>query len=67
MAWIEQRAHIIKAVADEQDVEPELLDELLKLEISFRNLHIIGVQAQLKRAAENLIDAAIERQAARRQ
>ena len=50
---------IVREVAAEQAVDPELLIRLLRLEEEHRELHGWGARPRLRRAAEQILDAAL--------
>lgn len=54
-----KREPIIREVAAEVDVDPQLILDLLTLETEFKSLHAYGARGRLRRAAEKLIDAAM--------
>jgi membrane-bound lytic murein transglycosylase B len=55
---LNKREPTIRAVAQEREVDPELILALLGLESDFANLHAHGARGKLRRAAESLIDKA---------
>ncbi len=50
---------IVREVAAEQNVDPELLIRLLRLEEEHSELHGWGARPRLRRAAEQILDAAL--------
>lgn len=59
-----RRTPVIRTVAEEKGVEPELIVSLIGLENDFTNLHAYGARGKLRRAAEKLVDSALLRQRA---
>ena len=62
MDILSKREPIIREVAAEKGVEPELIVNLLGLEREFSNLHGYGARGKLRRAAEKMIDESMARQ-----
>lgn len=58
MAIDDQRDDVVRAVATQHKLDPQLLLALIGLEAEHANLHAYGARGKLRRAAENLIDAA---------
>lgn len=58
MAIDERRQDVVRDVATQHGLDPQLLLDLIGLEAEHTNLHAYGARGRMRRAAENLIDAA---------
>ena len=54
------REAIIRSVAQQHDVDADLILQLMALETEHSNLHAYGARGRLRRAAEGLIDASLD-------
>jgi hypothetical protein len=62
MTGFGDRAEIMRTVAGEHGVDPVLVQSLLDLEADHHNLHGYGARPALRRAAEEILDAAFAAQ-----